>query len=73
MRLLRVGIMAVAVLAPSLAHPYEKPYDPYKWCAIGEARNCGFLTLEQCRMTSRNCEPNQFYNPRRSVSRQHRG
>jgi hypothetical protein len=68
MRLLRLGLMAAAVLVPSLAYPYERPYDPYKWCAMGAdgSSNCGFLTLDQCRMSSRNCEPNQFYNPRRS-------
>jgi hypothetical protein len=58
-------------LAPARA--YEMPYDPYKWCAVGsDATNCGFLTLEQCRMSSRNCQPNQFYNPRPSPSQQHR-
>jgi hypothetical protein len=65
------GLPLLATLAPARA--YERPYDPYKWCAVGrEATNCGFLTLEQCRMTSRNCEPNQFYNPRPSPSQGHR-
>jgi hypothetical protein len=65
------GLPLLVTLAPARA--YEKPYDPYKWCAVGrEATNCGFLTLEQCRMTSRNCEPNQFYNPRPSPSQGHR-
>ena len=43
--------------------------DPYKWCAVysmfGEVRNCGFVTIEQCRATISGiggwCEPNQFY------------
>jgi hypothetical protein len=43
--------------------------DPYKWCAVynmfGGGRNCGFVTLEQCRAaisgTGGNCETNQFY------------
>jgi hypothetical protein len=37
---------ALATLSPARA--YEKPYDPYKWCSVGEATNCGYLTLEQC-------------------------
>ena len=82
MRLLRLGIMAVAVLAPSLSHAYEKPFDPYPWCAAYaggggfSATNCGFLTLEQCRAAVSGvggfCEPNQFYNPRRSAPRRYR-
>jgi hypothetical protein len=61
----------LATLAPARA--YGMPYDPYKWCAVGsDATNCGFLTLEHCRMSSRNCQPNQFYNPRRSPSQGHR-
>lgn len=35
------------------------------------ATNCGFLTLEQCRVTVSGiggfCVPNQFYNPQRSA------
>lgn len=82
MRLLRLGTIAVAVLVPSLARAYEKPYDPYRWCAVYaggagfSATNCGFLTLEQCRATVSGiggfCEPNQFYNPRRSAPRRYR-
>jgi Protein of unknown function (DUF3551) len=80
MRLLRLGTVAVVavLVAPSLAHPYERPYDPYPWCAEywggreGGGSNCGFLSLEQCRTTVRGiggfCEPNPFYNPRRSQS-----
>jgi hypothetical protein len=65
--------LLMVALAPSAARAYEKPYDPYKWCAVGsDATNCGFLTLEQCRMSSRNCEPNQSYNPSRSPSQAHR-
>jgi hypothetical protein len=40
------------------------------------ALTCGFLTLEQRRATvsgvGGSCEPNQFYNPRRSPSQGHR-
>jgi hypothetical protein len=36
--------------------------DPYKWCSVREATNCGFVTLEQCRGGShRSCELNPFY------------
>ena len=79
MRLLRHGIIAVAPLAaPSLARSYEKPYDPYPWCAVYASgskfggTNGGFPTLEQCRATvsgiGGNCEPNQFYNPHRTAA-----
>jgi hypothetical protein len=67
--------LLIAALPP-WARAYETPYDPYPWCAVysGGAEfggsNCGFLTLEQCRATVSGiggfCEPNQFYNPRRS-------
>jgi hypothetical protein len=67
------ALLMTATLAQSPAGAYERPYDPYKWCAVGsDATYCGFLTLEQCRMSSRNCEPNQFYNPRPSPSQRHR-
>jgi Protein of unknown function (DUF3551) len=67
------GFAILAVLAPSAAHAYEMPYDPYPWCAVysgdgGGGTNCGFLTIEQCRATVSGiggfCAPNQFYNPR---------
>jgi Protein of unknown function (DUF3551) len=63
----------LATSAPARAH--EMPYDPYPWCAeyygpLGGGTNCGFLTIEQCRAAvsgiGGSCEPNQFYNPRRS-------
>jgi hypothetical protein len=68
------GLPALLLLATLMpARAYEKQYDPYKWCAVGsDATSCGFLTLEQCRMTSRNCEPNPFYNPRPLPSQGHR-
>ena len=67
------GLAALALLATLVpARAYEKPYDPYKWCWAGEGTNCGYLTLEQCRMSHRNCEPNPFYNPRPSPSQGHR-
>jgi hypothetical protein len=43
--------------------------DPYKWCAVYtfdiEIRECGFVTIEQCRASISGvggyCEPNPFY------------
>jgi hypothetical protein len=74
--------LLMAALAPSAARAYEKPYDPYPWCAEywgdrgGGGTNCGFLTLEQCRAAVSGvggyCEPNQFYNPHPSPSQRHR-
>jgi Protein of unknown function (DUF3551) len=50
----------LVVFAPSLARA-----DTYKWCAVKEATNCGFVTIEQCRAaisgTGGSCELNQFY------------
>jgi Protein of unknown function (DUF3551) len=69
-----VALPLLATLASARA--YEMPYDPYTWCAVYGGGpefggiNCGFLTLEQCRATvsgvGGSCQPNQFYNPRRS-------
>jgi hypothetical protein len=83
-RLATVSLAALALpaaLAASSARAYERPYDPYPWCAVysgdmGGASNCGFLTLQQCRATVSGvggfCEPNQFYNPRPSARRSYR-
>jgi hypothetical protein len=68
------AIAAVAMLVSASAYA-QKPYDPYRWCAVyggrgGGATNCGFITLAQCRATVSGiggfCEPNQFYNPEKS-------
>ena len=76
---LLVALVLPTLLAASPARAYEKPYDPYPWCAVynfggvGNASNCGFLTFEQCRATVSGvggfCEPNHFYNPRRTEPR----
>ena len=81
-RVLMVTLALPALLAGSAAQAYEKPYDPYPWCAVysfgraGNASNCGFMTLEQCRATisgvGGSCEPNQFYNPRRPAPHYYR-
>jgi hypothetical protein len=84
MRIVRLATAALvlpAALAAAPARAYEKPYDPYPWCAVysgamGGASNCGFLTLQQCMATvsgiGGSCEPNQFYNPRRAAPRHDR-
>jgi len=87
MRVMRLATAALATLAlPALlaaspARAYEKPYDPYPWCArysggMGGASNCGFSTLEQCQATvsgiGGSCEPNLFYNPGRATPSQQR-
>ena len=74
-------LAAFALLEPTASHA-----DPYKWCAQysglgGGGRNCGFVTLEQCRATVSGmggfCEINTFYTgpevpvrrPKRAVRR----
>ena len=62
------ALAAVPLLSGSAAHAQG---DPYRWCAdyayggLGGAKNCYFLTLEQCRATvsgvGGNCTPNPFY------------
>jgi len=71
-------LTGVLLLGSSAAHA-----DPYRWCAVysgedsGGGRNCGFVTLEQCRATisgiGGTCEPNGFYTgPDRDESRPQR-
>jgi Protein of unknown function (DUF3551) len=87
MRIMRFAIVTLAVAtlpalpATSSVRAYEKPYDPYPWCAaygddMSGVSNCGFLTWEQCMATVSGvggfCEPNQFYNPRGKKGRHHR-
>jgi len=81
---MRLSFLVFAILAIQLAlmisttRAYEMPYDPYPWCAVyggsmSGSSNCGFTTWQQCMATvsgiGGSCEPNQFYNPRGSVSR----
>lgn len=82
MRLLRLVAIALpaAVFLAAPAQAYDLPYDPYPWCAVygGDygGSNCGFSTLEQCRLTvsgiGGSCEPNQFYNPRHPAAPAHK-
>ena len=64
-----------AVLAILAVTPFASPAqaDPYRWCAQYGAgnggRNCGFVTLQQCRATILGdnraiCVPNPFYDGR---------
>ena len=52
-------LAAVIVLTASvsLAEPYKRVADPYKWCVVyggddGGGPNCGFLTWDQCMATA---------------------
>ena len=61
----------VLVLAAGFTGEAQAQADPYAWCAeytgsgLGGAKNCYFLTLEQCRATVSGvggfCSPNPFY------------
>jgi hypothetical protein len=71
MRPLLFLIPASLVLCTALFTPAPAHADPYRWCAQyggseGDGgRNCGFVTIEQCRATisgiGGTCEPNPFY------------
>lgn len=80
MRLIHFVLPALATMAmfvPAAGHA-----ETYKWCAYyggrgGEASNCGFSTLEQCRATVSGiggyCGVNPFYGePQRQPKRSHR-
>jgi hypothetical protein len=63
--------MLFALTALTLFTPSAGQAEPYPWCAqysggsVGGGRNCGFVTIEQCRWTVSGiggfCEPNLFY------------
>jgi hypothetical protein len=63
--------VATMLAAPVLLMPKAGHAEPYKWCAVysggrgGGARNCGFVSWEQCMQTVRGmggfCEINLFY------------
>jgi hypothetical protein len=72
------ALTAVVTLAPTTARA-----DPYRWCAEyggmdGDGgRNCGFVTLDQCRAAISGvggfCEPNPFYTgPEKRTRRSYR-
>ncbi len=70
---MRIALALFAILAVApLTSPAKA--DPYKWCAVygggNGGRNCGFVTLHQCRAAISGdnrafCEPNPFYDGRR--------
>jgi len=71
-------LAAVAVFMPTVGQT-----EPYKWCAQysggswGGARNCGFVSWEQCMATVSGiggfCEQNLFYTgPERPPAKRHR-
>lgn len=68
--LLAAGVTFAAAV-PSIAQA-----DPYRWCAeynTGDAaRNCGFVTYQQCMATVSGiggaCMPNPYYTGRESTS-----
>jgi hypothetical protein len=65
------GTIILAAIAAAAMTVTPAHADPYKWCAVYGGRdgnggkNCGFVTLEQCRATisgaGGTCEPNPFY------------
>jgi Protein of unknown function (DUF3551) len=72
-RTAKVMVAALVVLPTLLTQNPSNalPYDPYPWWAqysgsAGDATNCGFSTIEQCRATvsgiGGSCVPKQFYN-----------
>jgi hypothetical protein len=75
-----LAALAMLAVSPSAnAQSVYRPYDPYPWCAVygrDGPRNCGFLTLAQCMLTTSgagaSCEPNLFYNPGKSSKRHRR-
>lgn len=70
MRTAVLMLVAASAAAALTGLPTAGHADPYRWCAVytgkgGGARNCGFVTLEQCRQTIMGmggfCEENPFY------------
>jgi Protein of unknown function (DUF3551) len=71
MRVISSILFTLAVVTAATAVMPGAQADPYKWCAQygggrgGGARNCGFVSFEQCMQTIRGmggfCERNAFY------------
>ena len=64
------GCFVFILAAAACGSEARAQYDPYPWCAeysggIDGAKNCYFLTLQQCRTTVSGvggyCTPNTFY------------
>ena len=70
--------IALAVLVFAAGAPERAQADPYRYCAeysgggAGGSRNCGFVTLEQCRAAVSGvggyCNINPFYDGRPVVT-----
>lgn len=79
MRPIFVAAFAFALVATcGGAATAQQAHIEYPWCAVyggsmGGASNCGFSTIEQCRLTvsgiGGSCEPNQFYHPQQAPVR----
>jgi hypothetical protein len=63
-----IGLAVVGFVISLSSITSSATADPYPWCAnygTPGGTNCGFVTIEQCRVTISGmggfCEPNQFY------------
>lgn len=83
MRVIGSILFIFAIVTTATAFVPAAQAEPYKWCAQygsgrgGGARNCGFVTWEQCMQTIRGmggfCERNAFYTgPEERRVRRHR-
>ena len=63
-----MALAAIATGAPARAQNY--PWCVY-WAGTGGARNCGFVSLEQCMATARgagaSCQRNAGYEPNKPM------
>ena len=65
----RIVVTVGAIAAFGISLVTTAAADPYRWCAVYsydvEIRNCGFVTIEQCRAAISGvggyCEANPFY------------
>ena len=62
-------LLATIALAPT-AHAQNYPWCAY-WHGTGGARNCGFVSYQQCMQTAQgagaDCRANTQYNPREGL------
>jgi hypothetical protein len=63
---LLLAMAAIAAIPASAAQAQNYPWCAY-WSGTGGARNCGFISFEQCMETARgagaDCRPNTQYTP----------
>jgi hypothetical protein len=62
---MRTMILAIGTVIAALSiHAGPASAQNYPWCAHrGESTNCGFVSYEQCRMSSGWCDRNPMYQP----------